>query len=218
MSRRLGRSLRALYRLPNAARRRRHIDAVDAEWTKRIDNRIDDDRGSPDGAGFADAFHADRIGLAPNFLQRDLEIRHHVCARHRIVHKAARDELRRRAVVDGVFIKRLPDALRNAAMLLAVDDHRIQHLSEIIDHDVAVDRDLSGLRVDLDLHRMCAVWMAWRLGRMTAGAFEPYPKSGHRPHRREGCLRYFDEWDGLVGASNLEVAVLEFDVTLVCLQ
>ena len=81
--------------------------------------------------------------------------------------------------------KRLPDALRNAAMLLAVDDHRIQHLPEIIDHHVAVDRDLTGLRVDLDLDRMRAVRMAWRLGRMTAGAFEPDAEFGHRPHRRE---------------------------------
>lgn len=63
----LGCSLRVLYRLPHAARRRGHIDAVDAEWTQRINDRIDDDRWSPDGAGFADALHADRIGLAANF-------------------------------------------------------------------------------------------------------------------------------------------------------
>jgi hypothetical protein len=36
---------------------------------------------------------------------------------------------------------------------------------------------------------------------MTAGAFEPDAELGHRPHRREGCLRYFNKWDGLVGAS-----------------
>jgi hypothetical protein len=64
---RLGRSLRALYRLPHAARCCGHIDAVDAEWTQRINDRIDDDRRSTDGAGFADTFHADRIGLAANF-------------------------------------------------------------------------------------------------------------------------------------------------------
>jgi hypothetical protein len=54
----LGRSLRALYRLPHAARGRGHIDAVDAEWTQRINDRIDDDQWSADGAGFADALHA----------------------------------------------------------------------------------------------------------------------------------------------------------------
>src|SRR4029077_6635280 len=164
MARALGRSLRALYRLPHAARRRGHIDTIDAEWAQRIDDRIDDDRWSPDGTGFADTFHPDRVGLAAHFFQRDLEIRQHVCARHRVIHKAAGDELRRRAVVDGMLVKFLPDALRNAAMLLAVDDHRIQHLPEIIDHHVAVDRDLTSLRVDLDLDRMRTVRVAWRLG------------------------------------------------------
>ncbi len=67
-----------------------------------------------------------------------------------------------------MLVKRLSDDLRNAAMLLTVDDHRIQHLPEIINHHVVVDRDLTGLRVDLDLDRRRAVRMAWRLGRMTA--------------------------------------------------
>jgi hypothetical protein len=38
----LGRALRGLYRLPHAARRRGYIDAVDAKWTQRINDRIDD--------------------------------------------------------------------------------------------------------------------------------------------------------------------------------
>ena len=59
--------LRALYHLPHAVRRRGHINAVDAERTQRINDRIDDDGRRTDGAGFADAFHADRIGLAANF-------------------------------------------------------------------------------------------------------------------------------------------------------
>ena len=60
--------LRSLYRLPHAARRRGHIDAVDAKWTQRVNDRIDDDGWSTDSTGFADAFHADRIGLASNLL------------------------------------------------------------------------------------------------------------------------------------------------------
>jgi hypothetical protein len=59
--------LRALYCLPHAVRRRGHIDMIDAEWSQRINDRIDDDRWSPDGTGFADALHANWIGLAANF-------------------------------------------------------------------------------------------------------------------------------------------------------
>jgi hypothetical protein len=63
----LGHSLRALYRLPHTVRRRGHVNAVDAKWSQRINDRIDDDRRSTDSAGFADTFHANRIGLAANF-------------------------------------------------------------------------------------------------------------------------------------------------------
>jgi len=30
-----------------------------------------------------------------------------------------------------MLVQRLPDALRDATMLMAVDDHRVQHLAEI---------------------------------------------------------------------------------------
>ena len=63
-----GHSLRALYRLPHTIRRRGHVDAVDAKWTQRVNDRIDDDGWSTDSTGFADAFHADRIGLGSNLL------------------------------------------------------------------------------------------------------------------------------------------------------
>src|SRR5215469_7823034 len=65
---------------------------------------------------------------------------------------------------------------------------------------------------------MRAVRMAWRLGRVTAGAFEPNAELGHRPHRCEGCLRYFNEWNALIGAGNREVTVLELDVARVRFQ
>jgi hypothetical protein len=63
----LGHSLRALYRLPHAVGRRGHINAIDAKWTQRINDRIDADGWSTDGARFADTLHAQRIGLAANF-------------------------------------------------------------------------------------------------------------------------------------------------------
>jgi hypothetical protein len=73
------------------------------------------------------------------------------------------------AVVDRVLVERLPDPLRDAAMLLAVDDHRVEHLTQIVDHHVAVDPHLAGFRIDLEFDRMRAVRMARRLGRMRAG-------------------------------------------------
>ena len=68
-------ALRALYRLPHTVRSRGHIDTVDAEWTQRINYRVDDDRRSSDGTGFANALNAYWISLARHFFKRDLKIR-----------------------------------------------------------------------------------------------------------------------------------------------
>ena len=50
-----------------------------------------------------------------------------VCPRHGVVQKARGQELSARAIIDDVFRQRLADALRQAAMHLALDDHRIDH-------------------------------------------------------------------------------------------
>jgi hypothetical protein len=91
-----------------------------------------------------------------------------------------------------MLVKRLSDALRNAAMLLTVDDHRIQHLPEIINH---VDRDLTCLRVDLDLDRMRAVRMfrsKFGLGCDVFSRLETSP-SGHKCEVPE-CLLSRRRW------------------------
>jgi hypothetical protein len=49
------------------------------------------------------------------------------------------------------FEERLTDALRDAAMHLAFDDHRIDQLAEVVDRGPPIDRDDAGLRIDLEL-------------------------------------------------------------------
>ena len=73
-------------------------------------------------------------------------------------------ELAAVAVVDLVLHQRLADALHHAAVHLAAHDHRIEDAAEVVDHEIAVDRDLAGLRIDLELADMRAVRMARRLG------------------------------------------------------
>ena len=46
--------------------------------------------------------------------------------------------------------ERLADALGDAAVELAVDDHRVDLLADVVDRDVADEVDLAGLLVDLD--------------------------------------------------------------------
>ena len=53
-------------------------------------------------------------------------------------------------VVDRLLAERLRDALRDAAVHLAVDDHRVDHVADVVDRDVAGEVDGAGLGVDLD--------------------------------------------------------------------
>ena len=77
-------------------------------------------------------------------------------ARQGIVHERAGDRLAARVIVD-LFHQRLADTLRDAAMQLAGDDHRIDNGAEIIDAAVAHDLDHAGLRIDLDFGDVTAV-------------------------------------------------------------
>src|SRR5258708_4308688 len=72
-------------------------------------------------------------------------------ARHRVVHVSRREQLARLAVVDAAFQQRLADALRDPAVHLALDDHRIHDVAEVVAGGEVDDRRLSGLGVDLDL-------------------------------------------------------------------
>ena len=66
----------------------------------------------------------------------DLERRQVVGARHAVVHERAGDELAV-LVVDGAFEQRLADALGDAAVHLALDDHRVDDRAEVVDRGPA---------------------------------------------------------------------------------
>src|ERR1051326_8712115 len=141
-----------LQRRPHVGGRGRHIDRL---GTERIGDRVHHRRRRGDGAGFAAALDAQRIGRAFGLGHVDLERRQIVGARHGVVHVGAGDELAL-VVVDGVLEQRLADALRHAAVHLALDDHRIDHGAEIVDRGPARDRHLAGIAIDLDFANVTA--------------------------------------------------------------
>ena len=59
-------------------------------------------------------------------------------------------------VVDRVLQQRLADALRHAALHLALDDHRVDHPADIVDRGEVHHLDTPVSRVDLDLADMAA--------------------------------------------------------------
>ena len=66
------------------------------------------------------------------------------------------------AVVDDMLPQRLADALRDAAVDLAVHDQRVDRAAEIVDRAVAHDLDYAGLGIDLDLADVAAIRESWR--------------------------------------------------------
>jgi hypothetical protein len=132
--------------------------------------------------------------------------------RHAIVHERAGDELSV-LVIDHAFEQRLADALRDPAMDLALDDHRVDHGADVVDAPEAHDLDAAGLRIDLELAHMRAVAEGEARRIVDRGFLQP------RLHRLEwkivrhiggaGDLR---ERDPAVGAGDHERAIGELDV------
>ena len=58
----------------------------------------------------------------------------------------------------------LADALRHAADDLSVQQQRIDHGADVVDHAVAHDLDRAGLRIDLELADVAAVGKVLDLG------------------------------------------------------
>ena len=119
----------------------------DAERRQRVDDGVDHGRGRGDGAGFADALDAQRIVRAGRGRAVEFERDQVVDLGQRVVHQRARDELSA-LVVHRVLPQRLTDALGQPPVELAVNDHRVDHVADVVDCDIAQQLDGAGLRVD----------------------------------------------------------------------
>src|SRR5262249_32263115 len=122
-------------------------------------------------------------------------------------------------VVDRALEQRLPHALRDAAVNLALDDHRVDHGAEIIDRGPGDDLAFAGLRIDLDLADVAAG------GRGDSGAIVACALLQTRVQllagefvRALGVERDLAPGRRLVGARDRELAVLEDEVAFGRLQ
>ena len=142
-----------LQRRPHRLRGRRHGEILAAD---RVGDGVDDRRRRRDRAGLAAALDAERIATGIGRGRVDLERRQVVGARHAVVHERAGHELAV-LVVDRALQQRLADALGDAAVDLALDDHRIDRRCR--NHRPrsrpTISR-LAGVRIDLDLADVAA--------------------------------------------------------------
>ncbi len=145
----------------------------------------------------------------------DLEVRQVGGARHRVVHVGRGEELAALLVVHAAFEQRLADALREPAVHLALDDHGIDDVAEVVAGAEVHDRRRAGIGIDLDLadvraRRIGEVGGIVERGLVEAG-FELVERIVVRHVGGEGDLR---ERNVLVRALDYELAVLELHVRI----
>ena len=118
-------------------------------------DRVGDRRHRRDDRHLADAARAERMARVRHLDQDRLDHRQvgghraAVVEEARVIHLAV-------LVVDVLLVQRPADALRDAALDLALDVARVDRAADILHRGVAQDRDLAGLRVDLDVADMRA--------------------------------------------------------------
>ena len=121
-------------------------------------------------------------------------------------------------VVDRAFQQRLADALGEAAMDLAFDDHRVDQPAEIVRRDEVDEGGLAGAGIDLELADIGA-GREGEVGRVVEGGFlQARLHAVGQIVRGVGGERDHRQRDRLVGAGDLELAVLDDDVVLGRLQ
>src|SRR4051794_11033256 len=199
----LGAHLRVPDRLPDLLRRQRRVELGDAEFAEGVHHAVGDAGRAADGAGFAAALGAERIGAAGRGLvQRDHDRRNVVGARDAVVLVARGEELAV-GIVRYTLIQRLADALRDATMDLAGDQHRVHGDTDIVDGGVAHDAGDAGLGIDLDFTDMGAVGPARTVDLAFGIDAKPGPPF---------LLGEIEQADAAVGADHGEHAALIFDV------
>ncbi len=114
---------------------------VDAERPQRVDHRVRDGRNGAGRARLARALHAERIAGRGYRAVVQPNIGDIVRAGYFVVHERAGEKLAGGLVVNGVLAHRLPDALRDAAVQLAVEQHVIDDPAAIVHGGVAQDPD-----------------------------------------------------------------------------
>src|SRR5262249_20725967 len=121
-------------------------------------------------------------------------------------------------IVDDLLAERLPQALRERAVNLPRDDERVDERAEVVDGRVAVDRHLTGVRIDLDLANVTSVRERGRLGGKERARLQPGAKLLGNSGGMIGSLRDVGDGDHAVSAADAKDAVEELEVLHVRLE
>src|SRR5215472_19217555 len=146
---------------PDPVRAHRHVDVADTKVGQRVDHRVLDRGPGPDRSPLADALRPQGVPVGGG-RQRDGDERGELRrARHRVGGEAGRLGIAR-LVVDEGLEQRLGGALRDPAVDLPLDQHRVDAAPAVVHRDVIDQLRLPRLGVDLH-HRDVG---AERIGRV----------------------------------------------------
>ncbi len=135
--------------LEDARRRQVLLGDRDAERRQRVFDRVAQGRRRHDHPALAHAAEVDVRVEGHRLEMVDLDARDLGRGGQQVVHERAGEELRV-VVVRGALEQDSTDALRDTAAHLALDDRGVDQRTAVLDDDVALDRHLTGLDVDLD--------------------------------------------------------------------
>src|SRR5690606_33505208 len=118
-------------RLPDSFGRQRHVQVLYTEGLQCIDHSVGYRSAGSDRSCFAGSFYSQRIVWTGSDSPVQLIGDHHMGFWHSVIKQFAGDQLTV-FIIDRIFPERLPDSLSDAAMKLAFDDHRVDHVPDIV--------------------------------------------------------------------------------------
>ena len=131
-----------------------------------------------------------------------------VRAWERVIHQRAGQQLSRALIVTDMLEPGLPDALRDAAMELTVDDRRIDALPDVAHAHDSLELDGAGVGIDIDLARAGSIGNGGDAA-LEVGARAAIPGGIRVPGKR--CAK-LQKSDPDIGAGHIESAGSESDV------
>ena len=115
----------------------------------RVDHGVDDGGRRADGGRLADALRADRVVRRRRDGLAELPVRALHRGRQQVVHERPAEAVAVLVERDQLH-QRHADAVGQAAVHLALDDHRVDAHAAVVDRDEPAHLDLAGARVDVD--------------------------------------------------------------------
>ena len=122
---------------------------LDIVATEGVRHRVGDGGRREHGAAVAHALGAQRVHRRRRNNMADHHLRHLGGGRTEIVGKGSGQELSL-LIVGELFHQRGTEAVREAAVDLALDDERIELRADVVDGHIFVDLDRPGILINLD--------------------------------------------------------------------